>query len=248
MTTIAQAYIHDQRSPSEASLQEWAPIAERIAYEIAKDVFPRDVELLVQFEPGSLKTRVKVLLGSIIAAYPLVAAYPEFKHGLAEITKDAREFAGRFNERFINATGIPHDEIVRRERRTETPGRILRALNRLEDFQRRLSIDPRPEMVHELQQIVVQLRIGLSDLNSDERQIAISTIEKEHVPRLPALLVPRLALRVPDYAFDEEMLSTLALEDDYPQLGFSKLLRTDEPLDEQAHLTWQPIDSGTERE
>ncbi|MES0074967.1 hypothetical protein [Mesorhizobium sp. M0058] len=238
MTQIAQAYIHTHHSQSDYVFEEWGRIAESLSYETANRVFPGGVELVVSIEPGSTKTRVKVFLAGL-AVYGQIAIYPDFKQGLAEMVHDAREFAGTFNEQFIKTVGVPKADIVRKERRTETPGRLLRAINRLEDLQRRLPSEPQHQMEQELQRIVDQLRIGLSDLESAERESVIRTITDEYGSRLPAPLEPKLALRPSEYRFEDEQYPMLALEGGEPPRGFLGHLRTDRPLDQQLLLTRQ---------
>ncbi|RVD43113.1 hypothetical protein EN742_05910 [Mesorhizobium sp. M4A.F.Ca.ET.020.02.1.1] len=244
MTTVAQAYLHTSKNGTDAELAEWGLRAEALAYEIASSVFPMEVELEIVFQVGSLISRslVKKIGAGLLAAYGGIAIYPDFKNGLLEAIADARTFSGAFNERFMSEAGIKAKDIVARQRRIETPGRINRALDRLENLERNTSADRGLRYHQELHDAVTQLQWGLSDLEHSDRQQAVQLIVEYHEPRLPEPLLPQLMRPVAWRREDEEfgLVESAAAR---PDIKFLAKLRTDEPLRSQHLLE----DKKTER-
>jgi hypothetical protein len=237
VTTIAQAYLHASNSGTDAELAEWGRRAEALAYEIASSVFPTQVEIEITFQVGSLISRavVKKIGAGLLAAYGSVAIYPDFKEGLLEAIADARAFSGAFNERFMTESGIQINDIVARQRRTETPGRISRALDRLENLEQNSSGRRGSGYYQELSDAVSQLQWGLSDLEPSDRQRAVQLIVEYHKPRLPEPLLPQLMLPVAWKREDEE-IGLLETMTDQPDIKFVAKLRTVEPLKSQVLL------------
>ena len=233
MSRIAQAYIHTSYAPAAGRLESWGRQTEDLSHKIARRVFPSDTEIVVSFEPGSLKARATILMGSVLAVYGAIATYPDFKSGLSEAIRDAREFAGPLNDQLIDALEIPKESVVRRERRTETPGRLKRAIDRLESLEGRISETPQTQIERELRLIARQLRAGLSDLDDNERQLAIGLIEAEHQPRLPQPIAPRLAIRPREFELNLDKHLMLRPR---RRLHYRGYVRTDEPLTEEKRL------------
>lgn len=244
VTTIAQAYLHTSNSGTDAELAEWGRRAEALAYEIASSVFPIEVELEIAFQVGSLISRalVKKIGAGLLAAYGSVAIYPDFKNGLLEAIADARTFSGVFNERFMSGAGIKSEDIVARQRRTETPGRINRALDRLENLERNYSANRDSRYYQELRDAVSQLEWGLSDLAPSDRQQAVQLIVEHHEPRLPEPLLPQFVQPVA-WKREDEVFGPMESTADRPDIKFLAKLRTDEPLRSQLLLE----DKKTER-
>ncbi len=242
MTTIAQAYLHTTANFTEAEIDDWGRAAEELAYEIARSVFPVDVELEVVFQTGSLITRVIVIAwGGFITAYGAIATYPDFKQGLGVAIEDAQKFAGEFNSRFMSEAGIKANEIIARQRRTETPGRINRALDRLTRLEQDTAVNLRTGYHQEFHDAVSQLHRGLSDLEPADRQQATELIVQHHAPLLPEPLPPQLTKPIAWRREDEEFgLVGLSERSD---IKFLANLRTDRPLRGQLLLA----DKDTER-
>lgn len=239
-----QAYLHANKSGTDAELAELGRRAEALAYEIASSVFPMEVELEIVFQVGSLISRalVKKIGAGLLAAYGGIAIYPDFKDGLLEAIADARTFAGAFNERFMSEAAIRPEDIVARQRRIETPGRINRALDRLENLEQNTSANRGSRYHQELHDALTQLKWGLSDLEPSDRQQAVQLIVEYHAPRLPEPLLPQLKRAVAWKREDEEF-GLVESTADRSDIRFLAKLRTDEPLRSQLRLE----DKKTER-
>ncbi|MDX0584690.1 hypothetical protein GOD01_17530 [Sinorhizobium medicae] len=233
MTLIAQAYIHDKNIPSPSELEEWGIIAQMIAYEEASRVYGPKVEIEISFEIGSLKTRVQVFLGACLAVYGFVATYPDFKEGLNQMVQDARDFAGSFNEEFISKAGIESEDIVSRQRKIETPGRILRVLESLEEYERR----GRNALRDELPRILEQLARALADLEPQDQKIVVELLQK----RFPNLPLP-LRLTTSSHTIwrpeDGNEIFQM-MEEEETEKDYIARLSTNRPLRSQLRLTWQ---------
>lgn len=230
MTTIAQAYLHARTNGTDAELAEWGRQAEVLAFEIASSVFPMAVELEISFEVGSLISRavVKNIGAALLATYGMVATYPQFKEGLLEAIADARVFSESFNDKFMSDAGIKPKDIVARQRRIETPGRIYRALERLENLEQSSSANRSPRYIQEQKHAVNQLHRGLSDLEISDRQQAVQLIVEHHAPRLPEPLLPQL-MRPLLWRPEDETMVLVNHAVDHTDIKFLSKLSTAEP-------------------
>lgn len=199
MPDLAQAYLHLKPFEVNENYLELGHLADQVAYHIAKQVYAFDVEVSVNLEPGSLRAWITAIsAGSVLAVYGAIADYKGFKESVAELYMDAREFGHLFISEFSGQLGVKKDQIFRAERRTKTPGKIIRALHRLEQLEKEVQ-DLSPKQVQEqIKLIREQLDDGLSDLSTKDEMIARKVIRHEHENRLPEYVIPRLGLRPED--------------------------------------------------
>lgn len=133
LVRLAQSYIHLKPfTVSDGDIERLGERAVTVATEAAKATYDFDVQLEIDLEPGSLKAWVLVLSAGIGVAYNAIATWPDFKQGLTELVQDAREFGGGFNRMFADEAKAQSNQVYRTERRTMTPGKILRAASRIE--------------------------------------------------------------------------------------------------------------------
>ncbi|MFA1260155.1 hypothetical protein ACDJ03_12575 [Xanthomonas axonopodis pv. nakataecorchori] len=108
--------------------------SELIAFfkERASFLFETDVDIVVEFEEGSLKTRV-IALGSAAAVIAgAVGAYPSFKEGVTHIANDAVAIAQSANIEVIFRTRTPYCDRLRVEKRKGVFGRVQALLVELD--------------------------------------------------------------------------------------------------------------------
>jgi hypothetical protein len=130
---LAEAYIHlSPFDTSEGAVQRLGrQIADLAAN--AASIFGRpDCIIEVDLESGSLKARARVIGTSLLLVYGAIANYKGFKEGVVEITHDAQTCGGLIIQSFLGANHVPPKSVYRAERRTKTPGRLLRIMNRRE--------------------------------------------------------------------------------------------------------------------
>jgi hypothetical protein len=136
VTHIAEAYFY--LKPFEVSdefLQSLGHDVSAIAANAAWGLFEPASEIEVHLERGSLKGTASVIgaaLAITLGSYHAVAEYRDFKEGVREMVADARTYGGRVIEGVLQEKQVPARSVRRTERRTKTPGRLLRLLNRRE--------------------------------------------------------------------------------------------------------------------
>jgi hypothetical protein len=132
VTRIAEAYFH--LKPFEVSdelLQSLGGDLSAIAANAALGLFDATSEIEIRLERGSLKGWASVIGNLAIAAglaYHGVAEYRDFKEGAREIVADAQRYGGRVIEGMLGEKKVPPKSVYRTERRTKTPGKLLRLL------------------------------------------------------------------------------------------------------------------------
>ncbi|MCG6190009.1 hypothetical protein [Maribellus maritimus] len=90
-----------------------------------------DLKISIEFDEGSLKTRIK-FWGALITIYIGIGQYGSFRAGLREIEKDMRTLSENIIERIDHNPNINSENIIRTEKRTGLTGKLKRILNRLE--------------------------------------------------------------------------------------------------------------------
>jgi hypothetical protein len=140
MTRIAEAYFHlKPLRVSDELLQSLGQDVSAIAANAALALFDPASEIEILLESGSLKGRATVIgffaLGLYHAAlgtYDAVAKYKDFKEGARQMVADARTYGDRVIEDVLKEKEVPAKSVYRTERRTMTPGKLLRVLKRRE--------------------------------------------------------------------------------------------------------------------
>jgi hypothetical protein len=170
MTILSEAYVH--LKPFHAGERRIQAIAEEMQLQcptIADVIYGPTVEIGIRLEEGSLKAWM-VVVGCIWTAlgpiYNAIATYPQFKEGIKELYKDAKEFGE-------GVLGVVQEETTARqlyrvERRTKTVGRIRRLIRTIDKLKRdswKLESD---EYKDRVSQISYRLHSLLSDID-DER-------------------------------------------------------------------------------
>lgn len=199
MTDIAEVYLRiDIFEATEANVSRYGKRIEQFAYAAARETYRFDVAIEIYLEPGSLRgwaTIVLAGLGAVYVAYGAIATYPDFKQGLAELFDDAKEY-GRFVVERVETEAEPLSPVYS-QKRTKTPGRILRSLDRLERLEHNLKRLSPEEINQELNIVRRGLKLGLEDLPPLEADKIESVIREYHSGRLPNRLMPLLFAREP---------------------------------------------------
>jgi len=202
MAQVAEAYVRTDHYPiDEESLQRVGRLVERLSYDSARLIYPRTVKIEIYVEPGSLKAWAKVSATAIGLLYGAVATYPDFKNGLREAVGDARAFSTYVIEHFRQEV----DSGAYGERRTKTPGRLLRNLDRLEKLEHDLPQLTQREISQEIARIRWGLQSAFADLPFEEARPIEDLIKGEHGPRLPQIYSPRFFTREPELPAFEDL-------------------------------------------
>lgn len=196
MVDIAEAYFHLRPFRVTASdIERLGKQAALIAGEVAADIYSPETELIVRLSAGSLKgwtTVVAVSLSAAVAGYDFIANYKGFKEGVAEIVSDGRRFSSKFNTTFLSQATKAEGAVFRKERRTKTPGKLLRAASRLDWLQEHQAQLSKKDIASEKAAISRILRDALDDLDEPDQLYVrkLLTPEDDETPE-----EPRVALR-----------------------------------------------------
>ncbi len=194
MAEIAQAYFHLKGIHlSEPSLREVGDRVSYMAAEFASGKFPPETLVDVRLSEGSLKGWIG-LGAAALMAYGTIADYKGFKESISEIVSDGRYFSSALLDAVPKIPELGGARVYRMERRTRTPGRIKRLIERrerLESNRRELPTHVARqediEIEHLLQQILVEI-------DPSERRVLRKLLGEEN-PSIPIQESSRVAIR-----------------------------------------------------
>lgn len=195
MTEIAEAYFHFRRvdlSPDQ--LQKLGDAASELSAVTAIGLFPPETIIDVRLEQGSLKGWV-TLIGAL-TVYGHIADYKGFKESIAEIVSDGRAFSDAISRQVSSRKELEGSFIYRQERRTKTPGKIKRIIQKrewLDAHKFQLTKADIARLNYEIERL---LQSALSDIEPGERA-SLRKILGEEEPHLPPSDAPRFALPPP---------------------------------------------------
>lgn len=170
MTQVAEAYFHLKRvSLTPAKLEELGDLTATLAAEAANALYPPDSIIEVRLAEGSLKGWASVTIAGMLSVYSFVANYKGFKEGIGEMNADAKRFGDAVIEKFADKSDLPGAYVYRKERRTKTPGRIKRLIEKQEWLEEHKAQLPKHVVEDERLEIERLLQIILSDLEPAEQ-------------------------------------------------------------------------------
>lgn len=215
MTEIAEAYFHlKEVSLSQSQLKELGDLASAITAEAASKFFPSDSIIEVRLSEGSLKGWAKVIrIGALFGSYGIIADYKVFKESISEINNDARQFSQKFIDNFIDSSNLPGARVYRTERRTKTPGRIKRLIERREWLEAHREYLSKAILDKESTEIERLLQHILEDIDPSERA-AVRKVLGENLP--PALPFDHARIALPRARHDQlELLGAFEAEPEH---------------------------------
>lgn len=167
----------------------------------AQFIFGQDVELEISFEDGSLKTKVAIL-GAVAA---MISAYPDFKEGVENLTRDATILAQAANLEVIFNTQTNHCDRIRIEKRTGVLGRVNHLLNSAEKIRdeagheriptREIDLRRITENVDDLQHWYHEADKLIAKLDGEEAKACVAAGLLEELERFPENLLWHAATR-----------------------------------------------------
>lgn len=170
MTEVAEAYFHLRRLDlTNEQVRQVGDLASILAAQTAATIFPPDTIIDVSLEEGSLKGWIKVI-GVLGITYGVLADYKGFKESIREIIDDGRTFSEAVTEKLLSsAQELKGAYVYRRERRTKTPGKIKRVIQKrewLEEHRRQLSVTDIQRESYEIERLLQQI---LADIEPEHR-------------------------------------------------------------------------------
>lgn len=183
MAHLAEAYIHFRPfSASDRQIQSLGKYAQRVASEVAGEIYGGEVLVHVELEEGSLRTRIAIAGTIALGVYGAVANYKGFKESIVAMCEDARDFSVDVCQPFTAKAGVPFKDIYRFERRLKTPGKLYRISKRLEKLERSVSDLSPKDVQKELSNLRGELDSVAEDLTETELKIVEKVLRR---PKLP---------------------------------------------------------------
>jgi hypothetical protein len=211
MAQLAQAYVHLRRYDADPQrLWQLGESTKASAVEAVQQVYRGNVWVDIRIDEGSVFLRAGVL--GAIAWLGLFGNYKGFKDSAVEAVHDAKVFSEWISKTFIEEARPKQSQIFRVERRTKTPGKILRLSKRLEELNQvlpRLSKRVREQQLEAIQKQFDEIK---KDLSEEETKRLGKALRFENVPPLDEQIPtdeipdePRVAIRHPSQAdfFDD---------------------------------------------
>lgn len=122
----------------------------------AKFLMGEDIEIRIEFESGSLKTKLTVLGSAgalLLSTINGIAAYSDFRQGIEQLANDATTLAQSANLEVLFRTKTAYCDRVRIEKRKGVFGRVNDLLAQLDNIKADLSIDKLPSTAKALGQV-----------------------------------------------------------------------------------------------
>ncbi|WP_018405865.1 hypothetical protein [Methylocystis rosea] len=195
MAKLAEAYFHLKPFEiKEPNLERLGMRASELALAAAISIYPADTELIIRLSAGSLKGWTTIVMAGIFTTCTAIANYKDFKEGLSEIIADGRRFSGAFIESFASETVKSPRQVFRTERRTKTPGKLMRATKRLEWLEKNQKYLSKTDVKRERAAITEILREAMQDLNEKDRSLVQDILNPDQDDP-QSIDMPRVAVR-----------------------------------------------------
>lgn len=184
---IGETYLKFDLEYNEANIQLIKEIIEYQIHDIRQNrkLIKEGVKISIEFEEGSLITRVKIWGTVLFSVYIGIGQYGSFRSGLRDGIKDIRYFSEILAERLEQNPNIDSQNIIRTQKRTGLSGKLKKLLNKIESIQQN-SNNLTPNQVNdELNQIKQEISNILEILDYDEQQQFLGDIPNEISENLP---------------------------------------------------------------
>ena len=183
MAQLAQAYVHLRRYDADPQrLWRLGESTKAAAIEAVREIYHGNVWVDIRIDEGSVFMRASVL--GVIAWLGLFGNYKGFKDSAVEAVRDAKMVSEWIANKFISDAKPKDSQIFRVERRTKTPGKILRLSRRLEELNEllpHLSKRVRGQQLEAIQRQFDQIK---KDLSEEEAKRLGKALRFENVPPL----------------------------------------------------------------
>ncbi|HEV2594900.1 MAG TPA: hypothetical protein VGU01_06850 [Sphingomicrobium sp.] len=169
MAVLAEAYI--RLSPfyvSEEELRRLGRATDEIARAAALRIFTQPVEIEVELIEGTLKGKIRATGLFVAGAVGIYASIGGAIDTTEKFCKISRTFSEYVCDQFVKKSGATREQVQRIEKRTGAPGKILRALKRIESLNKHAPSMTKAQIELELQKATVQLDAALKDFSPDE--------------------------------------------------------------------------------
>jgi hypothetical protein len=216
MAQLAQAYIHLRPFYISADrLAELGRATDESARAAALRIYDQQVVIEVDLIEGTLWGKITVTGNVLLAAYTIYSGYPGALDATERLCKKANLFGDYVCSSFIKESGATPEQVARVERRTKTPGKLLRALRRLEHLDKAAATMNKKAIESELHEASAQLNGAIFELSAEEVKFLEHGLKFENLPPLVdwpekdthAVEMPKVAIPVkgPKFRLDDSL-------------------------------------------
>jgi len=184
MAQLAEAYI--RLKPfyvSAEQLERLGKATDELARTAALRIYEQPVEIEVDLIEGTLWGTIKVT-GAII--FTVYTGYSSIDGAIAtteRLCNEANIFGDYVCSAFIKESGASPHQVARVERRLKTPGKLRRALLRIERLDKTASQLSKEELQRRLHSARLELTAAAKDLDAHEMKMLESALQSlEHLP------------------------------------------------------------------
>jgi hypothetical protein len=147
-----------------------------------KNINEEDLIISIEYEKGSLKTRIIVWGTSI---YLVVANYGSFRSGIREMVNDSKDFSEFISHTITNDPQIDQNNIIRVQKRTGILGRLDEIFIQVDSLQRNIN-NLTPNQVQQQLAIIKQEIANISVvLNQNDKNAFLNALPANYSNNLP---------------------------------------------------------------
>jgi hypothetical protein len=184
MAQLTEAYIRLQPFYITAErLEALGKATDTFARDAALRIYEQPVEIEVELIEGTLWGKIKVTGAIIFTVYTGYSSIDGAITTTERLCKNANIFGDYVCSSFIKESGASPHQVVRVEHRLKTPGKLRRALLRIERLDKAAKKLSKEELQKRLHDARRELNAAMKDLDVDEVKMLESTLQSlEHLP------------------------------------------------------------------
>ena len=168
-----------------------------------KSLNRNDFKISIEFEKGSLKTRIK-FWGTLFTIYIAIGQYGSFRAGMRDMEKGFLNISENIIERVEQSPNINHENILNSQKRTGLPSKIKDILNRLNYLHRNTHDLSANEIQEEILALKQEISNILAILEFEGQQQFLIELPDELSENLPAPINKKVNFYMTKYALKPE--------------------------------------------
>jgi hypothetical protein len=202
MAQLAEAYIHLQPFYVSAErLEQLGRATDKLAREAAARVYDWPVEIEVELIEGTLWGKIKVTGAIMLTGFTAYAGIDGAINTTDKLCKSANLFGDYVCSSFIKEAGAEKKQVARAEKRLKTPGKLRRALYRIQRLDETADRIRQSDVQRELHRARLELEAVMKDLDANEQEKLLESLKFKKLPPVDewprTSEIPRIA-RKPD--------------------------------------------------